>query len=371
MLGVMAVNSLLDDSTGVSTGVERLRGADALARVAPEWERLAGPASEPMQSPQWALAAAHHFHPGAELLTIVARRDGALVAVISLVEIRAGVRRYEIPGALALGEPLRPVVADDAARATLVAALLALRRPLSLPRIEDPGFVSLLRAGARGRALALCNAGGISLVAGHTSPGSWLERCSDSRRRVLRRNRRSLERAGALRFETLMPTAEESEASLRAAFEVEARSWKGEAGSAVLSRPAMFGFFRDFGRDCATARRLLVRRLFVGDRVAAAQVAVVMGGRCFDLKIGYDREFARHSPGLTLTCEALAEGDKSGLAAHEFLGLAEDWQRAFATHERRSESLTILPLNAPGMAAFGIDAAGALLRRARRLLGIR
>lgn len=371
MLGVMTANSLLESSTGVSTGAELLRGPDALARLAPEWERLAGSAAEPMQSPQWALAAAHNFHPGAELLTMAVRRGGALVAVLALVEIRAGVRRHEIPGAAALGEPLRPVVADDAARVALAQALLSLRRPLSLPRIDDAEFVAQLRAGARGRAIAICNDGGTSLVAEHTSPDSWLERCSDSRRRDLRRKRRSLEREGVLRLDVTAPAPEETEAVLRAAFEIEARSWKGTAGSAVLSRPAMFGFFRDYGRECAASRRLVVRRLLAGERVAAVHVAVEAGGRCFELKIGYDAELSRHSPGLTLTCEVLADGAKKGSRAHEFLGLAADWQRGFATRERHTQSLTLLPFNAAGMTAFGFDAAGAILRRARRLLGTR
>ena len=131
----------------------------------------------------------------------------------------------------------------------------------------------------------------------------------------------------------------------------------------------MFDFFRDLGCVYAVARRLVVRRLLVGERVAAVHVSLEVGGRCFELKIGYDAELARHSPGLTLTCEVLADGAKNGSRAHEFLGLAADWQRGFATRERHTQSIVILPHNAAGMTAFGIDAAGALLRRARRLLG--
>jgi CelD/BcsL family acetyltransferase involved in cellulose biosynthesis len=116
---------------------------------------------------------------------------------------------------------------------------------------------------------------------------------------------------------------------------------------------------------------LLVRRLLVGERVAAVAVAAIEGGREFDLKIGYDEAFARHSPGITLACEALADGARRGFSAHEFLGLAEDWQRPFATRERRFTSLMVYPANVAGAAAFGLDAASALARRVGRVLGTR
>jgi CelD/BcsL family acetyltransferase involved in cellulose biosynthesis len=134
----------------------------------------------------------------------------------------------------------------------------------------------------------------------------------------------------------------------------------------VLARADLQRFFLEYGQACARAGSVLVRRLCVAERVAAVQVAVVQGGRCFDLKIGYDPDFARHSPGLALTSESLADGARRGLEAHEFLGLAEDWQRAFATRERRCESLVSYPVSAAGLMAFAIDALAALTRRARR-----
>ena len=372
MLGAMTVDTLLATHSDSSLEVATSRGAEALHALLPEWQRLAGAAAEPMQSPHWALAAARSLHAGAELVTLTVRRGGALVAMMTLAETRRGaVRWLVIPGADALGEPLRPLIADAEARTALCDALLGLRRPLSLPRIDDAEFAAQLRAAARGRAGVFAMSGGASLIAtlDGDQPGV-LERCSPARQKVLRRNRRQLAHAGDIAFETLVPAPHEVAAALRAAFEVEARSWKGAAGSAVLARPAMFDFFRAYGEACAAEGRLLVRLLKVGERVAAVGVAVIESGRSFDLKIGYDAAFARHSPGLTLTCEALADSARRGLAAHEFLGFAEGWQRPFATRERNFTSLMIYPMNIAGSTAFGFDAAGALLRRTRRALGI-
>lgn len=345
-----------------------LRGADEIARLTPEWERLLGPLFEPMQTPQWTAAAVRAFHAGARPVLLTVRQGSALVAVLPLVEVRrAGIRWLEIPGAAALGEPLRPVHADAQAGRALCQALLALRRPVALPRLDDARFVAELRDAARGRAFAIAMPGGTSLVVDlDGDPQGHLARCSASRRKSMRRNLRQLEAAGPVRFEHEMPSPDELDTKLREAFEIEARSWKGTAGSAVLARPDLDAFFREYGETCARAGRLQLRRLLVGARVAAMQLSVVQGGRCFDLKIGYDPEFGRCSPGLTLTGEALADGARRGLDAHEFLGLAEEWQRAFATRERRCESLVLYPLNAAGLAAFATDAAAALVRRLRR-----
>jgi CelD/BcsL family acetyltransferase involved in cellulose biosynthesis len=372
MLGAMTADSLSGSRPAdFPAAVELLRGPDALRALAPEWQRLAGAAAEPMQTPQWALHAADSFHRDAELLTIAIRQGAELAAVMTLVETRrAGVRWLAIPGAAALGEPWRPLTANASARGSLCDALLALRRPLALPRIDDAAFIAQLREAAKGRCITVAMPGGTSLVTDlDGDPEAHLQRCSAARRKALRRNRRQLEQAGAVGFECQRPTPEDVEPALREAFAVEARSWKGAAGSAVLARPDMWHFFREYGLACAASGRLQIRRLTVDGRVAAVQVATIEGGRCFDLKIGYDPAFGSCSPGLLLTCQALADGARDGLRAHEFLGLAEEWQRAFATRERRFESLVIYPLNAPGLAAFAFDAAGALLRRVRRALG--
>jgi CelD/BcsL family acetyltransferase involved in cellulose biosynthesis len=372
MLGAMTADSMSDSRPAeIPAAVELLRGPDALLALAPEWQRLAGTAAEPMQGPQWALHAAGSFHRDAALLTIAIRQGAELAAVMTLVETRrAGVRWLEIPGAAALGEPWRPLISNAGARASLCDALLALRRPLALPRIDDTVFIAQLREAAKRRCITIAMPGGASLVADlDGDPEGHLKRCSAARRKALRRNRRQLEQTGAVSFECQRPTPAEVEPALRAAFAVEARSWKGAAGSAVLARPDMLHFFREYGMACAASGRLQIRRLTVDGRVAAVQVASIEGGRCFDLKIGYDPAFGNYSPGLMLTCQALADGARDGLRAHEFLGLAEDWQRAFATRERRFESLVIYPLNAPGLVAFAFDATGALIRRARRALG--
>jgi CelD/BcsL family acetyltransferase involved in cellulose biosynthesis len=372
MLGAMTAHSLDAERPAAGSHETLLaRGREAAAALSSDWQRLAGPRSEPMQSVEWALAAADSFHAGESLLTVAIRRGGDLVAVLPLVHVRrAGLRRWEVPGSEALGEPLRPLIADAAARLALVDAVLDLCSPVALSRIDDEEFVDALRARARGRALVFRLSGGSSLVADlDGDPQAHLQRCSPQRRKALRRNRRQLESSGGMSIDFSRPSISEVEPVLRAAFEVEARSWKGSAGSAVLARPAMFAFFRRYGQACAAAGRLRVRTLTVGGRTAAMQVAVEEGGRCFDLKIGYDPQFAKHSPGLTLTCEALADGARNGLRAHEFLGLAEDWQRSFATRERRFTSLVIYPASFAGVVAFTFDAAGALVRRARRALG--
>ena len=368
MTGSAAVTDTFESSDTAAWSTLVVRDLEALDALAADWQRLAGSAAEPMQTHAWSAAAARALHAGAKLCVITVRRDSALVAVAPLVEgVRGGVRWLEVLGAAKLGEPVKFLSDNDQSLAALCRALIAQRLPLSLQRLEGEACLRAIGRLARGRAVVMRVTGGSSLcVALDQEREGYLRRLSAERAATLRRKRRQLEKSGAVRFEHVAPVPVDVVNELRAAFDVEARSWKGAAGSAVAARPEMFEFFRLLGERYAADGRLLVRRLFAGTDVAAVHVAVVEAQRCFELKIGYDERFARSSPGMLLTCECLADSVDRGHRAHEFLGNAADWQRPLATSERMLTTLVVYPLSPRGVFALGIDVAGFAWRRLRQ-----
>jgi CelD/BcsL family acetyltransferase involved in cellulose biosynthesis len=353
--------------------VAALRSLDELEALGAEWHRLAmrcqPPSLEPSQTHAWSLAAARTLHAGDQLNVLVVRRGAQLAAVAPLVKVRRGAGRwFEFLGSARLYEPMRLLADSAAARTALCRAIVAQRSPLLLQRLDRGEWLDELRAQARGRAVMLVANGGSCLRA--ELKGSFEEysrRLSAERSATLRRKRRQLERSGEVRFDTLVPTPAEVPAVLLAAFEVEARSWKGADGSAVLSQPAMFEFFRELCAHYAASGALLVRRLRVGEEVAAVHVGVVQGNRCYELKIGYDAKWSRQSPGLLLTLDCLRDGFARGHEAHEFLGSAAEWQAPFASDERQLRNVALYPLNAAGMAWLAVDGSVFASRRAARI----
>jgi len=366
---MLAKKVSLSDVTFAELTVATLHGVDELEALADAWNRLAGPTAEPMFAHAWSLAAARTLHRDAQLYIVTVRRGAALAAVAPLVEVaRGGVRWLEVLGARFLGEPAGFLSDAPDSRERLCRALIAQRKPVLLQRLDRGVYSTSLRAAARGRAfVAVMPARGCLRVDFTGDWAGYTSRLSASRAATLRRKRRQLEKYGRLAFDLQVPVPGDVDAILRAAFEVEQRSWKGEAGSAVLQRPALFAFFRDLGRTYAADGRLAVRRLQVGAEVAATHVGVFQANRWWELKIGYDAQWSRSSPGVLLTWEALQDGFRRELRSHEFLGSAASWQEPFATSERALEIVVVYPLSAAGLFALGIDAAAFAARRARRL----
>ena len=95
------------------------------------------------------------------------------------------------------------------------------------------------------------------------------------------------------------------------------------------------------------------------------QLAVECGGRFWLLKVGYDEEFKRSSPGTLLMLETVRHAAALGLESYEFLGTVESWTRVWTEHERACVALRAYPPRPGGLAAAALDA-GRFARRGRR-----
>lgn len=122
---------------------------------------------------------------------------------------------------------------------------------------------------------------------------------SGSTRKKLKQDWNRLAAAGALKVEN----SRDPEA-VRAAFEdflaLEAKSWKGSNGTALLSdhRDAAFG--RRMVGDLADIGKASVALLKLDGRAIAAQVLIYSASAAYTWKTSYDPELGKHSPGMLL-----------------------------------------------------------------------
>ena len=70
---------------------------------------------------------------------------------------------------------------------------------------------------------------------------------------------------------------------------------------------------------------------WVDDTLAAVRMAVEVENTLWELKIGYDEQFAKWSPGVVLTHETIRHAFEHGLSGLEFLGRAEVLAEALAS----------------------------------------
>jgi CelD/BcsL family acetyltransferase involved in cellulose biosynthesis len=198
---------------------------------------------------------------------------------------------------------------------------------------------------------------------------SWVDpeqHLNAGRRSDLRRARRKAEQLGPLTTEIRTPQLHELAGLLDVAFEVEARSWKGDAGTALAKDPHRAVFYRQYAEAACTEGTLRICLLRIGDRVAAMQIALETGGRFWLLKVGYDAEYSACSPGQLLLRDSIRYAAEAGLESYEFLGRSESWTRVWTATERPCLALRVYPLGVRGLAALAADAAAAGYAKWRR-----
>lgn len=277
-------------------------------------------------------------------------------------------------GAQETGEPCDLPVCGAAELDAAVARLARQPRPLRLPRMpaQSPTLAAL-RAAFRGRGLVWARpAAGTPFV---TLGPQWhdpLAPFNAGRRSDFRRAQRQAEKLGRVTCEVHTAVDPATlDRLLDEAYAVEARSWKGEQGSALALDARLGPFFRQYAHAAMPAGHLQLAFLRVDEQAVAMQIALRWAERLWLLKIGYDPAYARCSPGSLLMLHVLGDAARQGLRSCELLGRTEPWTALWASEQREHLHVDAYPLSLAGLVALLLDAsrraAVGTLRAWRRL----
>lgn len=236
--------------------------------------------------------------------------DGRLVAGLPLVRSSLGgvLQVYRRPispwsdsGTLLLDRSVDAVAALDTLVDGLDAAGVHLMSFEETP-FEQPQWAAFAEAVSR--------RGGYSLVTAKNTVGvvdilndwdryqkSW----SGNHRGAIKRSLKKLEKKHTVRLERHR-SAEgiDLDGLLDVAFQIEDRTWKGDAGTSVLKCPGMAGFIKREARRVADAGSLDLWFLYADDTPIAFEYCHLSGGTCYSHKIGYDPDYAAYGPGRLL-----------------------------------------------------------------------
>jgi CelD/BcsL family acetyltransferase involved in cellulose biosynthesis len=122
--------------------------------------------------------------------------------------------------------------------------------------------------------------------------------------RDTRLKQRRLEKLGRVEF-TTHGSREHLDDELTRFFEIEAAAWKGDAGSAIQCSEELLRFYSRLSERTADERWLALRFLEVDGRAIASQYWLAVGGTAYLIKLGYDPEYSRYSPGNLLLYDTL------------------------------------------------------------------
>jgi CelD/BcsL family acetyltransferase involved in cellulose biosynthesis len=162
---------------------------------------------------------------------------------------------------------------------------------------------------------------------------------------------RKLDREHDARY-VMTDGSEDLEAQLELGFRVEASSWKGRAGTAILSSPEAATFYAGVARAYQPRGELRLASLTIDGYPAAFNLCLLRARRLYLLKTGFNEDFRAQGPGLLLNLWVVERCFELGLDAYELLGAQEPWKAYFATDERRHVRVRIYRRRPLSMARY-------------------
>jgi CelD/BcsL family acetyltransferase involved in cellulose biosynthesis len=339
----------------------------SFADLGETWDELVGamPRPSPFLLHAWILEWLRHYGGAAELAVHVAFRDGKLAAALPLVvQSRRGLRVTRFVGGnqtsladllLAPGEELS-LATSLVRRASSqhdFAELFGLAGDSRLAQIADPAGLRLFQ---RIEAPVLDLAPGWEAV--------YQAKTSSKKRNLLRRRRRQLGELGRLEV-VVARSRRDLGAALEEAFRLHALRWQGRPDGSGFVTPVGKRFHRAVIDRLAGLDAPRIVLLKLDGRAIAFHYYLLLEGRMYAHRLGFDPALARFSPGLLNTLDAIEAAAAEGVTRVEFLGGAERYKTELAD---RFEPLHLgvgLPNGAAGRVA--VTARVALLSLRERL----
>jgi CelD/BcsL family acetyltransferase involved in cellulose biosynthesis len=343
---------------------------DPLDALAEAWNQLATdmPWPTPMHFADWLQHSVEFgIEPDSLMLMTACAMSGAVTAVAPMVKRGGLCERIEMAGGRRLFEVADFVYRDREGVRIIIEKLLRLKRPVLFERLPaGSAVVHVLEEASVGKAfLRRRDVGGCPYI---PLDASWVEpeqKVNSGRRSDLRRARRHGERTGPMSVEIHAPTPDDVDSLLDLAYAVEAKSWKGESGTALLLDRPLGAFYRAYMRREAAAGLARIAFLKFGDEIAAMQMAIEANGGFWLLKIGHSDSFGKASPGVLLMIETIRHAARNGLESYEFLGGNDTWIRQWTQHEHPCVRYMVYPYSLRGLLQFLIDGSSSVIRKLR------
>jgi CelD/BcsL family acetyltransferase involved in cellulose biosynthesis len=305
---------------------ELISSAERLDSLAGEWDALvrAMPRPSPFLLHGWLVEWWRHFGEGAQLTTVVARRDGRLVGAIPVFARRShGLRVARFLGAhesaladvlLAVGEPpatARALVAELRRQPFDYADFFGLPGGSVLSPVDGPTFVH------RVDAPVLDMRDGWEAV--------YAAKTSSKKRNLHRRRARQLSELGSVEF-VVGRTREELEPLLEEALRLHELRWRGRPDASTFGTETGRAFHRAALQRLAGDDVLRIVMMRVGGAPAAFHYFFALDGVMIVHRLAFDPALSRFSPGIVVTLETLRTASEEGLARVEFLGGGERYK---------------------------------------------
>ncbi|QCB54362.1 GNAT family N-acetyltransferase [Sphingopyxis sp. PAMC25046] len=333
------------------------------SELAAAWDRLAGEASEPNPfAERWCLQSALHLLDPERQARLVLVRDGSDGPVIGVMPVASALHYGRLPLRHVTGwahpnhfhgAPLVRAGFESLFWSILLGwcdAAPWARTLLHVPRLTEDGplhraLVDVARV--RGGEARVVHREERALLESALSPDEyWDTAVRAKKRKELRRQANRLAEEGAVGVRRWQ-AGEGLDPWIDAFLTLEARGWKGRAGSALASHGDTAAWFRAILTGAADTGKLDMRALDLDGRPLAMLVNFLCPPGGFSFKTAFDEDYARFSPGVLLQQANLDLLDDPKIAWIDSCAAPGHPMIDSVWRERRSLVWVNVPLSAP------------------------
>ena len=164
-------------------------------------------------------------------------------------------------------------------------------------------------------------------------------------RQEIRRKRRKLERAGAIRWRSVT-SPDDSREAMQDILHIEQRSWKEANQTSFTAVQGLADFYDVLSLRCAQRGWLRNYILYIDDIPVAHMTGMVYRNEYYALKTSYDEHYRELSPGAVLAAYVLEQGFAEKLRVIYFLGIPSRWKNELANGVREHVNCCVYAQNA-------------------------
>lgn len=325
-------------------------GIEIIGKICTDWIALCeeGVCNHPFLRPEWFEAFVNNFEK--EILLLTVRHCGALRAVLPLVKKKSsldGIPVTKLQAVFNLNTQRFDLIhgADESQRKEIVTALWkeikkqSKWQVLEVRMVNKDSWLNDLLAAAEKENYPvgiwqMDSAPFITLPQLESKENrieEYFNGLSKKRKQELNRRLRRLKEIGDVEFAV---TRGYSAELFKKYFELEAKGWKGRAGTAAANDENVTKLHVDFARLVAEKNALYIYELKLNGETIAMQMRIMYNKQTMCWKTTYDEKYARFSPGNLLFSEFIKDCLRNGSSEVDLLSPPSISKNIWASGER-------------------------------------
>lgn len=138
-------------------------------------------------------------------------------------------------------------------------------------------------------------------------------------------------------------------------FELENSGWKGENKSSILSKKEHTAFYLEMAQKYGEEGHFYSSKIYFGDKLVAFNYSFILKDVFYLLKVAYNQEYSKYSPGQIMIYYLLQDLFKRGIKEFDFLGPLMSWKQDWTEKVRCQNTLYIYRNTLKGWYTYGVN----------------